>query len=117
MRPNEYQTLAWSTARPFYRAETNDGTFQDLQLSTLSLALQSKAGEFSESVRKKIESSKILDYQLRDEFIERLGGVLWFVACAAQMLNTPLEVVMQKNIAYLRDKYPEGILQNKNIKF
>jgi len=117
MTANEYQSLAWSTARPFYKASTDNLTFNNLQLAVIVLSLVNKSGELADLIKGHTESGEILDYKFREKYLERLGDIQWFVSVAGQMMNLNLEHIMQMNISKLREKYPTGVLQDKNTKF
>jgi hypothetical protein len=113
VKANDYQELAWSTARPFYKAITDNGTFTNLQLATIVLALQNKSGNLAEEIKHMIENGEYVDHNFREVFLDKLGDIQWFVAVASKMLNLTLEQVMQRNISILREKYPTGVMQNK----
>ena len=42
------------------------------------------------------------------KIIEELGDVMWYVALMADLMNVPLEYVMQANIEKLERRYPDG---------
>jgi hypothetical protein len=117
MRSNEYQELAWSTLKPFFKATTDSGTFINLQLATAILGLTAKTGKLAESVQHMIDTGEYLDHNFRDKFIEDLGDIQWYVATVGKMLGLTLEEVMQRNISMLRGRYPKGVLQDKETKF
>ena len=39
---------------------------------------------------------------------EELGDVLWYVTLMAELMNVPLEYIMQANIEKLERRYPDG---------
>ena len=115
MDANEYQRLAWHTAKPFYKCESGGDTFHQLQLVTLILALAGEAGELANKVKKAIENGEISDTKFRDIFLEELGDVQWYVSGVAHFLGCPLERLMGQNIAKLRERYPNGFPNKSTI--
>ncbi len=47
--------------------------------------------------------------------VEELGDVLWYVALMADLLNVPLEYVMQANIEKLERRYPDGFSNEASV--
>lgn len=90
-----YQMQAMRTAKPM---EPDD----DLMHSALGLA--GEAGEYCDAIKKYLVYGKPLD---RDNAVEELGDLLWFVALACSTLGVQMADVAQLNINKLRRRYPE----------
>ena len=107
MKANDYQTLAWTTAKPFYK--TNVGGNHDAkvqQVTVLTLALNSASGEFSNELKKMVENGENIDV---DILAYKLEDVLWYVAGLATMLGIKLEDLQGRNIQKLRERYPGAV--------
>ncbi|ELA6946625.1 nucleoside triphosphate pyrophosphohydrolase family protein [Vibrio parahaemolyticus] len=68
------------------------------------LGIVSEAGELCESIYSCIINNDPLD---RDNLIEELGDVMWFIALFARSLDTDLENIVTINIEKLKVRYPE----------
>ena len=90
-----YQHQAMRTAKPMEPAD-------DLMHAALGLA--GEAGEFADAIKKHLVYGRELD---RENAIEELGDVLWFVALGCATLGVSMSDVAQKNIDKLRKRYPE----------
>lgn len=97
MHLNEYQRAAMRTANTEL---TDDG-----RLMNACLGLSGEVGEFCDLVKKSMFQGKQRDYGMLEK---ELGDVLWYVALAAEALNTPLEAIGLLNITKLKARYPEG---------
>lgn len=113
MTGNDYQHLAWETAKSFYKAETDDSTFQQLQITTMTLALAGESGELANKVKKIIENGGGIDHHAKDIIIDELGDVLWYSASLASLIGINLEDVFGQNISKLRQRYPNGMHNKK----
>lgn len=102
MKANDYQSLAWSTAKPFYKHVGNGDTFEQLKVCTMTLALAGEAGELANKLKKMLENGDSIDRKVLED---ELGDVLWYCASLAKLLSLPLEDVMGHNIAKLRARY------------
>lgn len=91
-----YQHYAMRTAKPM---EPDD----DLMHSALGLA--GEAGEYCDAVKRYLVYAKPLD---KDNAIEELGDLLWFVALGCNTLGVSMADVAQINIDKLRRRYPEA---------
>ncbi len=94
MTGNEYQRRAMRTATPGCRDEAN-----------AALGLAGEAGEVADEVKKCLYQGREWDPK---KIIEELGDVLWYVALMADLLNVPLDFVMEYNIEKLQKRYPDG---------
>ena len=90
-----YQLQAMRTAKPMEPAD-------DLMHAALGLA--GEAGEFCDAIKKHLVYGRELD---RENAIEELGDVLWFVALGCTALGVSMSDVAQGNIDKLRKRYPE----------
>ena len=90
-----YQLQAMRTAKPMEPAD-------DLMHAALGLA--GEAGEFADAIKKHLVYGRELD---RENAIEELGDVLWFVALGCATLGVSMADVAQGNIDKLRKRYPE----------
>ena len=96
MTINEYQQLAQRTSalmRPSDKIE--NGCF----------GLCGEAGEVIDLLKKYHYQGHELD---RERIIEELGDCAWYMAELAAGLGVPLEEVLERNIAKLRKRYPDG---------
>lgn len=113
MEANNYQNLAWQTAKPFYKVNnTSDSTFKQLQITCAALALAGEAGELANKLKKIVESGQGIDHDALNLLIEELGDVQWYVAHFATMLDVRLEDIMGLNISKLRERY-KNVLSNR----
>ena len=71
------------------------------------------------------EAGEIVDYLKKvsfhghhfekDELIEEMGDLLWYVAVLTNYFNIDLEDVMKRNIIKLKERYPNGFDKQKSI--
>lgn len=92
---NTYQELADRTAKH------QDFNFD---LTHAGLALPEEAGEFAGAVKKYLIYGKEMD---KDNMLEELGDILWYVALAATTLGVTIEEIATLNIEKLQKRYPE----------
>lgn len=94
MTGNDYQRKAMRTA-----------TLKCRDMANAALGLAGEAGEVADEVKKCL-------YQGREwapaRLIEELGDVLWYVALMADLMNVPLDFVMEYNLEKLQKRYPDG---------
>lgn len=99
MTIKEYQRKAMRTATP-----------KCYNTANAALGLTGEAGEVADEVKKCMyqghpwQPSKI---------IEELGDVLWYVTLMAELMNVPLEYIMQANIEKLERRYPDGFRRRR----
>jgi NTP pyrophosphatase (non-canonical NTP hydrolase) len=103
MEINEYQALALRTS--------NSEMSEDLILNGI-LGLCGETGEVSDHVKKSLFQGHEFD---KEQVINELGDVCWYVAILAKGLDVDLETVMQKNIDKLKERYPDGFAADKSI--
>jgi NTP pyrophosphatase (non-canonical NTP hydrolase) len=102
MNANEYQELA---ARTLIDAPDAEYTDAEIMLVWNALGLAGEAGEVANSIKKMVVHRHGVD---RDELVKELGDVLWYVAALCTKLDVPMSTVMERNIAKLMRRYPDG---------
>ena len=90
-----YQYQALRTAKP---GDT------DFDLMHAAYGVAGEAGEFADCIKKHQIYGKDFD---RDNAIEELGDLLWYIALACNALDTTMDQVAMANIAKLRKRYPD----------
>ena len=109
MEANEYQVLAWETAKPFYKDLSGGDTFHRLQLVNAVLALNGESGELANKLKKFIENGDMLNTEEREILIEELGDVCWYCAHVASLLSIKLSDVLGQNVSKLRERYKDTL--------
>lgn len=99
---SEYQTLA---ARTLIDAPDAEYAPAEIMLVWNALGLAGEAGEVADTIKKAVFHRHTLN---RDELIKELGDVLWYVAALCTKIGVDMSEVMDRNIAKLRARYPEG---------
>ena len=102
MQADDYQHQA---ARTLIAGPDADYTPEQVMLVWNALGLAGEAGEVADTIKKAVFHRHGLD---RDLLIKELGDVLWYVAALCSKLDVPLSEVMERNIAKLRKRYPDG---------
>ena len=104
MNLNEYQKLAMRT----------DSQYENQKDRLLNgvMGLNGEAGETIDIVKKHLFQGHELD---KDELIEELGDILWYVALCADSVNVSLEYIANANIWKLKHRYPEGFKVEDSI--
>ena len=69
------------------------------------LGLTGEAGEFADMVKKWIFHEKTLD---ESHLQKELGDVMWYVALICHAMGWDLDIIMAKNVAKLKARYPKG---------
>ena len=98
------------TIKEYQRKAMRTATHKCYDAANAALGLTGEAGEVA--VKKCMyqghpwQPSKI---------IEELGDVLWYVALMADLMNVPLEYVMQANIEKLERRYPDGFSSEASV--
>lgn len=102
LRADEYQRLAGRTL-----LDRPDAVYSDEEIMFVwnSLKLCGEAGEIAEHIGKGVFHRHGID---RDMLIKELGDVLWYVAALCTKLDVPMSEVMDRNIAKLSKRYPDG---------
>ena len=104
MTANEYQKLAMTTL--------NKELSQKEILINGVMGLCGESGEVIDLVKKWYAHGHDLD---REKLIKELGDVAWYVAEIATALDVTLEKVLEKNIAKLKARYPDGFKSEDSI--
>lgn len=91
MEFNDYQKLANQTLLGNEQVLTN-----------CALGLASESGEVIDLIKKYTFNAEQLD---RDELIQEMGDVLWYLSQVAQWANIPFEEVAQQNITKLNTRF------------
>lgn len=102
MFADEYQDQA---GRTLIAGPDAEYTGAEIMLVWNALGLAGEAGEVADTVKKAVFHRHELN---RDELIKELGDVLWYVAALCSKLDVSLSEVMERNIAKLKKRYPEG---------
>ena len=104
MTANEYQRQALRTLNPALDR-------RDVLINGV-MGLCGEAGEAIDIVKKHLAQGHELD---REGLIKELGDVAWYLAETAWALDVPLEEVLQRNLAKLRARYPDGFDSERSI--
>lgn len=102
MTADEYQHDA---ARTLIDGPDAEYTGAEIMLVWNAIGLAGEAGEVADTVKKAVFHRHGVN---RDELIKELGDVLWYVAALCTKLDVPMSEVMERNIAKLRQRYPDG---------
>lgn len=97
MQGNEYQKLAMTTLNPALSK-------QDVLINGV-MGLCGESGEAIDLVKKHLHQGHPLD---REKLVKELGDIAWYLAETAYALDVDLDEVLERNIAKLRARYPEG---------
>ena len=97
MTVNEYQKLAMTTLNP-------DLSEKDVLINGV-MGLCGESGEAIDIVKKWLAQGHELD---REHLIKELSDIAWYIAEIAHVLGVTLEEILEKNIAKLKARYPDG---------
>lgn len=104
MEANEYQKLAMTTLNPTLSR-------QDVLVNAV-MGLCGESGEAIDIVKKHLHQGHALD---REKLKKELGDIAWYLAEAAYALDTPLDEILETNIAKLQARYPEGFSADRSV--
>ena len=76
------------------------------------MGLNGEAGEVIDHVKKVCFQGHELD---REHLIEELGDTAWYLAVCAEALGVTLEEVLNRNIAKLKARYPDGFDKARSV--
>ena len=95
-------------------ADNTSGAYDDKQARTVvaALGLAGEAGEYANLVKKFAAHGHDIR---REEFVDELGDVLWYVAEAATSLGLRLDDIALANIDKLQKRYGGKFTQEKSI--
>ena len=102
MHANEYQEQA---ARTLIAEPDSTYTGNQIMLVWNALGLVGEAGEVADMIKKAVFHRHDLS---QDELVKELGDVLWYVAALCTKLDVSMADVMERNIAKLKQRYPNG---------
>lgn len=104
MRLNDYQKQA-TTTDTFGDQKVEDLLASDPAYTAKILGLVGEAGEVAEKYKKIIRDKKgKISSADRNELVEELGDVLWYIALLAKYLGAPLEEVASQNLDKLSNR-------------
>ena len=104
MTINEYQQLAMTTLN-------KDLDKRDILINGV-MGLCGEAGEAIDLVKKWLAQGHELN---EEKLIKEIGDVAWYIAEIATALGVTLEDVLEKNIAKLKARYPNGFKYEDSI--
>ena len=84
---------------------------KDVLLNAL-MGLCAESGEACDLLKKHLFQGHDLD---REALIKELGDVAWYLAEASHALDVDLSEVFEKNIAKLKDRFPDGFDAKKSM--
>jgi NTP pyrophosphatase (non-canonical NTP hydrolase) len=102
--PNDYEAAAMVTA--------NKDLNNDEKLLNATLGILGEGGEISDMIKKSMFQGHTLDH---DHVKKELGDVCWYLALAAEALETDLETIMKMNMDKLKKRYPEGFEAERSL--
>ena len=104
MTGNEYQKLAMTTLNPALSKKE--------VLCNGVMGLCGESGEAIDIVKKHLHQGHELD---KEKLIKELGDIAWYLAETAYALDVDLDEVLERNIAKLKARYPEGFDTEKSV--
>ena len=104
MQAKEYQQLAMATLNPQLSK-------QEVLINGV-MGLCGESGEAIDLVKKHLHQGHPLD---RDALVKELGDIAWYLAETAYALDVDLDEVLERNIAKLKARYPEGFEIHRSI--
>ena len=104
MTLNEYQALAQRTARHDLPTKCH--------LSNGVLGLAGETGEVCDLVKKHFYQD---GREIRDDLIDELGDVLWYIAETASAIGVQMDDIAQHNVDKLKRRYPEGFDADRSL--
>ena len=104
MEANKYQELAMVTLN-------KEIPQKDILLNAV-MGLSGEVGEVADLMKKHMFQGHELS---KEELINELGDIAWYLAEAATGLNIELDEILSKNIEKLKKRYPTGFLASKSI--
>ena len=130
MRFEEYQTQAHKTAQypstfvpwttktnvvDFYSSKPEEAvSFNEFTLAYPIMGLLGEAGELANKGKKIIrDAGGVLSLERRNDLLDELGDVLWYVAEIATQLNADLGEIATKNIEKLFSRMERGKIQGE----
>lgn len=106
MELNEYQERAGQTAQY--------PEIGGLRMTYPAMGLAGEAGELMNKVKKIWrDRDGELDEEVREELVDELGDVLWYVARLARELDADLETVGRRNVQKLSGRERRGMIRGE----
>ena len=110
MTPAEYQKAA---ARTLLDKPPRAYSDNEIMIIWNAMGMAGEAGEACDDIKKAIFHDIGLD---RSKIVKELGDILWYITAICTKLNIPLEIVMDRNIAKLEERYPDGFVQGGGLR-
>lgn len=106
MNLHEYQAQSQRTCKP---AEKILSTLSPEVVGLLhaQIGITTEAGEFASEVKRAFVYAKEITPEMRAHMAEELGDLMWYVACAADVLQIPLVTMARQNVEKLAKRFPE----------
>ena len=101
---DEYQHMAQRTSRKDMNKYSH--------MMNAMLGLAGEAGECCDLVKKRFYQD---NREIKDELIDELGDVMWYVAEGAAALGVTLNEIAIHNINKLMKRYPDGFDADKSL--
>lgn len=76
------------------------------------LGITSEAGEIADQFKRHLIYGKELD---EVNLMEEIGDLFWYCAILSYQISIPFEVIMERNIAKLKARYPEKFSKDSAI--
>lgn len=102
MNADNYRHLA---SRTLIDGPDHTYTDHEIMLVWNALGLAGEAGELANMIKKVVFFRHDID---RGKVIDELGDILWYIAALCTKLDISLGYVMERNIAKLMQRYPNG---------
>lgn len=104
---NEYQEAA---ARTLIAEPDHPFTGNELMLMWCALGLGGEAGEVLDILKKTIchQHGDVLSAESCIKVRDELGDLMWYVASIATLMDISLDAIMERNVAKLKQRYPDG---------
>lgn len=84
-------------------------------LMYVTLGLAGESGEIANNVKKTVrDDAGILTSERKDQIIDELGDVLWYLSMLCYELDTTLEFVALHNLAKLRKRQRDNTVHDRN---
>lgn len=84
-------------------------------LMYVTLGLTGESGEIANNVKKTVrDDNGILTDDRKDQIIDELGDVLWYISMLCYEIDVSLETVALRNLAKLRKRQRENKLHDKD---
>lgn len=81
-------------------------------LCDYGLGITGESGEVADIIKKGVFHGHTFD---KEELINELGDVLWYVSAIASTIDISLDVIANTNINKLKNRYPEGFEESRSI--